>query len=489
MHMPPPVHGAAMMGKYIHDSKLINESFECHYINLTTAKNLEDIGHLRLGKVFDFLHLLQHIWKAVKAIRPDLVYITPNAKAPAFYKDYIVVQLIKQTGCKVILHYHNKGVATRQNLWGDNQLYKRFFKGVKVILLADALYPDMQKYVKREDVYICPNGIPDATDGKEPTAERHNKIPHILFLSNLLICKGVLVLLDALKILKDKGYSFICDFVGGETDDLNAKSFSEEVKKRGLNEIAIYHGKKYGKEKESMFANADIFTLPSLNEAFPLVNIEAMQNKLPIVSTNVGGIEDEVENGENGFITKAGSSQMLAQALGALIDDKELRQKMGEKGYEKYKELFTKDKFESNIKAVLSDCMGGVVLTNYFGKRYGEDKTPFLKNADIFCFPTFYPNECFPLVLLEAMQHGIACISTNEGGIPHIIDEGKNGFMVPKQDPIALADAISRLITDRELCRKMGEFGLEKYQNEFTLDKFEERFVGILKSELCNTEN
>lgn len=37
MHMPPPVHGAAMMGKYIHDSKLINDKFECHYINLTTA--------------------------------------------------------------------------------------------------------------------------------------------------------------------------------------------------------------------------------------------------------------------------------------------------------------------------------------------------------------------------------------------------------------------------------------------------------------------
>ena len=42
MHMPPPVHGAAMMGKYIHDSKLINSTFDCHYINLTIAKSLQD---------------------------------------------------------------------------------------------------------------------------------------------------------------------------------------------------------------------------------------------------------------------------------------------------------------------------------------------------------------------------------------------------------------------------------------------------------------
>ena len=44
LHLPPPVHGAAMMGKYIHDSRVINEAFECKYINLTSAKTLQDIG-------------------------------------------------------------------------------------------------------------------------------------------------------------------------------------------------------------------------------------------------------------------------------------------------------------------------------------------------------------------------------------------------------------------------------------------------------------
>lgn len=44
LHLPLPVHGAAMVGKYIHDSKLINSEFDCHYINLITAKSLQDIG-------------------------------------------------------------------------------------------------------------------------------------------------------------------------------------------------------------------------------------------------------------------------------------------------------------------------------------------------------------------------------------------------------------------------------------------------------------
>ena len=50
LHLPPPVHGAAMVGKYIKDSKLINERFECRYINLTTANSLTDIGKAKFHK-------------------------------------------------------------------------------------------------------------------------------------------------------------------------------------------------------------------------------------------------------------------------------------------------------------------------------------------------------------------------------------------------------------------------------------------------------
>lgn len=161
MHMPPPIHGAAMVGQYIHDSKLINEKFEGHFINLTTAKNLQDIGKVGIRKLVDFYVLLCGIRKNLKTINPNLVYVTPNACGGAFYKDYVVVQMIKRMGYRVVVHYHNKGVATHQKRFFDNFLYKRFFKGIKVILLSECLYDDVKKYVKREDVFVCPNGIPE----------------------------------------------------------------------------------------------------------------------------------------------------------------------------------------------------------------------------------------------------------------------------------------------------------------------------------------
>lgn len=162
MHMPPPVHGAAMMGQYIHDSKLINSSFNCHYINLALSKELIETGRIKTKKIHLFLSLLKQIRNTVKTIKPDLCYVTPNAKGGAFYKDFVVVMLLKSMKLKVVIHYHNKGVSTRQNKFIDNILYKIFFKNLKVILLSEFLYTDIQKYVKREDIYICPNGIPQS---------------------------------------------------------------------------------------------------------------------------------------------------------------------------------------------------------------------------------------------------------------------------------------------------------------------------------------
>lgn len=116
----------------------------------------------------------------------------------------------------------------------------------------------------------------------------------------------------------------------------------------------------------------------------------------------------------------------------------------------------------------------------YHGRKYGNDKEAFLNAADMFVFPTFYHNECFPLVLLEAMQHHLPCVSTTEGGIPGIIDDGKTGFLVPKHDAETLAEKIQTLLSDADLRQRMGEAGREKYEKEFTLEVFEKRMAEIL---------
>jgi glycosyltransferase involved in cell wall biosynthesis len=117
---------------------------------------------------------------------------------------------------------------------------------------------------------------------------------------------------------------------------------------------------------------------------------------------------------------------------------------------------------------------------SYVGAKYGDEKTKLFQNADIFIFPTYYPDECFPLVLLEAMSFSLPCISTNEAAIPEIVDNGKTGFIVPKMDPEALAEKIEILLNINQLREEMGQAGKAKFEEKYTLQVFEKNFIQII---------
>lgn len=79
---------------------------------------------------------------------------------------------------------------------------------------------------------------------------------------------------------------------------------------------------------------ADIYVHPSLQEGIGMANMEAAVESLPLVGSNVGGIPEIVEDGENGFLFEAGNIDELAEKLSILVNDKELRNRMGLRSYE-----------------------------------------------------------------------------------------------------------------------------------------------------------
>ena len=72
-------------------------------------------------------------------------------------------------------------------------------------------------------------------------------------------------------------------------------------------------------------------------------------------------------------------------------------------------------------------------------------------------------------------------VVTKKDGYYSIIEEGKTGFIVEKHSPQQLAEKIEYLIDHPMICAKMGKAGKEKFQREFTLEKFENRMKDILK--------
>lgn len=357
--LPPPVHGSAVMSQQIKDSKVINDAFDCEWINIGTSRAMDEIGKKNPAKIFRlFSALLKEFWNLLTR-QYNLCYLAITCHGKGFLKDAPFVLLCKLFCRKIVIHQHNKGMAKDINRWPYSWLLPTCYKNAKVILLSWHLYPDIEKVVKKEDVFICPNGI-ELIACKETCKNlknETNRIPRLLFLSNLIESKGVFVLLDALKDLKEIGYSFICDFVGGETKEIDAHRFSEEVEKRGLGEVVAYHGRKYGEEKASFFENADIFVHPTMEDCFPLVLLEAMQYRLPIVTTDEGGIPDIVESNENGLIARKNDAGSLAKCIERLILNSDMRFKMGEEGYKRFAEQFTEEIFHERMKGILLNVL------------------------------------------------------------------------------------------------------------------------------------
>lgn len=354
LHIPPPVHGAAMVGQYLLDSVLIHNSFNCRFINLSTSKDLKVIGKSSLIKLIILIKLIFHVIKEIFLFKPDLFYMTPTAKGSGFYKDFLIILILKLTGVKMLFHFHNKGVASRQHRFIDNILYKLVFNKSFCILLSPLLYFDIQKYIPPQRVCFCSNGIPDCD--YHSTGKKENEIRQILFLSNMMKEKGVYTLLEACKILYNKGVSFITWFIGSWLD-INENDFTAFVLFNNLQENVFYGGAKYGDEKSLYFKRADVFVFPTYynNEVFPLVILEAMQYGLPVISTREGGIPDIVEDGGTGFLINKNDPKDLADKIELLINNSLLRKQMGAAGKKKFQNNYTISIWENNMFNILKE--------------------------------------------------------------------------------------------------------------------------------------
>lgn len=78
------------------------------------------------------------------------------------------------------------------------------------------------------------------------------------------------------------------------------------------------------------------------------------------------------------------------------------------------------------------------------------------------------------------MQHGVPCISTCEGGVSGIIEDGHTGLLAERMNAEDLAAKMEMLLNDKALRESMGRHGREKFVGEFSLCKFENRLGEIL---------
>jgi len=150
--------------------------------------------------------------------------------------------------------------------------------------------------------------------------------------------KGHASLVEACRILHARGVSFVCDLVG---DGPLRRTVEQQIQQTNLESVIRVHGPRSQPEIARMMADADIMVLPSVptrggkREGIPVVLMEAMASELPVVSSDLSGIPELVDNGHTGLLAPPRNSGALADALQRLLESSELRFRMGQLGREK----------------------------------------------------------------------------------------------------------------------------------------------------------
>lgn len=112
----------------------------------------------------------------------------------------------------------------------------------------------------------------------------------------------------------------------------------------------------------------------------------------------------------------------------------------------------------------------------------GEERNQLFRENDIYCLPS--RSEGMPMGVLEAMSYGLVTISTPVGGVPQVIRDGSNGFLVPVDDAETLASILTRIMNDSELMLAIGSAGRHTIVERFGIDDFAQKisstYEGVL---------
>lgn len=152
----------------------------------------------------------------------------------------------------------------------------------------------------------------------------------------MVYCKGQRYLLEALAKITVFLPDIRCLLVG---DGPLKNELERLAKKLGISQNCIFTGRRT--DIPEILSFLDILVLPSLSEGFPIILLEAMAIGCPIVSTDVGGVKELIENERTGLLIPPRNSQALAEAIRELLQNKEKTKFLSSSAQTKVREKFS----------------------------------------------------------------------------------------------------------------------------------------------------
>ena len=255
-----------------------------------------------------------------------------GASGKSFVRKALIVNWCKMLGLRVVFHLHGGAFDKYVNQCGVAKIKKTFDRCDELV----ALTRGWEKYLEcnfGKKVYVINNPIEKANNIKRD----NDGAIDALFLGLICENKGIYDLLNV--VAKNKTYldgKFILHIGGnGEVDKLN-----HFIKFHEIGNIVKYEGWVGGEKKIKLLQNCNLYILPSYIEGLPISILEAMSYSMAVISTNIGGIPEIVENGANGIVHEPGDKEAIYNAIKLFIDNPQLIKEYGIEGLKKVESYY-----------------------------------------------------------------------------------------------------------------------------------------------------
>jgi len=244
-----------------------------------------------------------------------------------------------------------------------NNLFKSFLnkKVDKFIAVSQATLESLINYnkIEKEKIILIHNGIDlnkySSTYKQNILKEEYKisaEIKLIGCVGRLDKAKGQQELIKAIPMIIKKLPYVRFILIGDDCADGEKARLEDLIKKLELEPFVIFAG--FRNDIAQVMHDLDIFILPSQQEAFPLVILEAMAQKKPVIATQVGGVGEIIKNKENGMLIEAKNTIAISKAIIYLLENKDEAQRMGQDGYQLVSKNFNLEQMVKKIETVYS---------------------------------------------------------------------------------------------------------------------------------------
>lgn len=174
---------------------------------------------------------------------------------------------------------------------------------------------------------------------------------NVMFVGRLDAVKGVSLLLDAFAAVRSNHSDAKLTIIG---DGPSRAALEAKAAGLGIADATSFLGYRSQGDVAMLLQEADILTLPSFAEGVPVVLMEAMASRIPVIASRVAGVPELVEDGVSGFVVSPGDTEALTARLDALLSDAALCARMGEAGRTKVEEEFDIKREADRIAKIIS---------------------------------------------------------------------------------------------------------------------------------------